>query len=208
MARPIARDANGRERLLAAAARLLLSGEGKVGSLSVARVCKEAGCTAPTLYHHFPDLSALVAAAGRRAFDDWAGAIEVGLGDEPDPRRRLTLRGQAYVEWAIQHQAAYRAMFPRFASSATPVQGPGPAFAALRTDVAAALGTTPGDPRVLTLALAHWAAVHGLATLAMATSPIPPAAWEAALDHLTAALGARLDEFAEHLETERSAVVP
>lgn len=198
MTRPLAGAANGCERLLDAAVRLLLAGNADAGSVSVARVCTAAGCTPPTLYHHFPDLSALVAAAGRKAFDDWARAIEDTLGDETDPRRRLTLRGQAYVDWAIHHQAAYRAMFPGFADSAAPAQGPGPAFAGLGNDVASALGTTPEDPRVLTIALAHWAAVHGLAGLAMATSTLPASVWAATLDHLTAALDAQVGHLAEH----------
>jgi AcrR family transcriptional regulator len=92
--------------------------QGKADRISVALGCEEAGCTPATVYHDFPHLPALLAAACRGAFDDWARAIDARIGDEADLRRRLRLRGQADVEWALEHQRAYRATFPASTSTA------------------------------------------------------------------------------------------
>jgi len=184
MARPPAGEANGRDRLLDAAWEALLRHGGPAGRISVAAVCAAAHCTPPTLYHHFADLPDLLLAAGRRAFDSWARGIDARVGDEPDPRRRLRARAEAYVEWACANPLAYRAMF----GVTTTSREPGPAFAGLLRDVAGLLAVEPDDPAVMPAALAHWAAVHGVASLAISAPAVPGVLWEQALDRLVSGL--------------------
>ena len=184
MARPPAAEANGRDRLLDAAWEALLRHGGSAGRISVAVVCEAAHCTPPTLYHHFSDLPDLLLAAGRRAFDAWAHGIDARVGDEPDPRRRLRTRAEAYLEWARANPLAYQAMFGVTSASTEP----GPAFAGLLRDVAGLLEARPDDPAVMPAALAHWAAVHGVASLAISAPEVPALLWEQALDRLVSAL--------------------
>ena len=184
MARPPAGEANGRERLLDAAWAALLHHRGSNGRISVATICAAARCTPPTLYHHFVDLPDLLLAAGSRAFAAWAVDIDGRVGDEPDPRRRLRTRAEAYVDWARANPAAYRAMFGVTTTSTTP----GRAFDSLLGDVAGLLGARPDDPAVLPAALAHWAAVHGVASLAISAPAVPEVMWDQALDRLVSGL--------------------
>jgi AcrR family transcriptional regulator len=184
MARPPAEEANGRARLVEAAWEALLHHGGPDGRISVATICAAARCTPPTLYHHFADLPDLLLAAGRRAFDAWAIDIDARVGDEPDPRRRLRTRAEAYVDWARANPLAYRAMFGVTTGSTEP----GPAFDSLLRDVAGLLGVRPDHPGVMPAALAHWAAVHGVASLANSAPAVQEDLWKLALDRLVSAL--------------------
>ena len=184
MARPPANEANGRERLLDAAWGALVHHEGSVGRISVAAVCAAAHCTPPTLYHHFTDLPDLLLAAGRRAFDVWVKGIDARVADEPDPRLRLRARAEAYLDWARANPLAYQAMFGVTTGSTEP----GPAFAGLLSDVAGLLEARPDDPVVMPAALAHWAAVHGVASLAISAPTVPQELWKQALDRLVSGL--------------------
>lgn len=184
MARPPAGEANGRDRLLDAAWEALVHHGGSVGRISVAAVCADAHCTPPTLYHHFADLPDLLLAAGRRAFDAWANGIDARVGIEPDPRRRLRTRARTYLDWALANPLAYQAMFGVTTASTEP----GPAFAGLLRDVAGLLEVPPDDPAVMPAALAHWGAVHGVASLAISAPAVPQELWEQALDRLVSGL--------------------
>jgi AcrR family transcriptional regulator len=183
-------EANGRDRLLDAAWTQLLLQRGSAGRITVAAVCAAAHCTPPTLYHHFADLPALLLATGRRAFDDWAQHMEARVGGQPDPRLRLRTRATAYLEWARANPVAYQAMFAgsgeRVGVGAS--AEPGPAFSGLLRDVAGLLGVSLDDPAVLPAAIAHWAAVHGVASLAISAPAVPDALWNDALDRLVSAL--------------------
>jgi AcrR family transcriptional regulator len=170
--------------LLDAAWEALVNDRASVGRISVAAVCAAAHCTAPTLYHHFANLPDLLLAAGRRAFDAWANGIDDRVGAEPDPRRRLRTRAEAYLDWAIANPRAYQAMFGVTTASTEP----GPAFAGLLGDVAGLLGGAPDDPVVMPAALAHWAAVHGVASLAISAPAVPRELWQQALDRLVSGL--------------------
>lgn len=211
MARPSGGGPSGRERLLDAVWRMLEE-HPDARALTVAAVCDRAGCTPPTLYHHFADLAALVAAASSRAFAAWAAQVEheigaahsaqhggEGPGDaghpgEPDraacadlePAQRLRRRGAAYVAWGVAHPAAYRALFltPGMGGG----DGPGHGFRELLADLAALAGTSPSDPALLPRALAHWSAVHGLTCLAITVPDLPTGLRDAAYDQLSGAL--------------------
>lgn len=194
MARPRAGEETGRQRLLDAAWSALEHTDGRTDRISVSSLCAAAHCTAPTLYHHFDDVPALLYAAGQRAFAAWSNDMAVRVGAERDPALRLRRRARAYLDWAQANPRAYQVLFgsfPAVAAAPTPGAGPGAGFLPLRDDVAALTGLPAEDPAVIPVALAHWAAVHGIASLAIQTTQVPAGWWDTALDVLVEALLAR-----------------
>ena len=199
MARPLAANATGRDRLLDAAWTELLHHRGSASRISVASVCAAARCTPPTLYHHFADLSALLLAAGRRAFDDWAERMEVQVGDQPDPRLRLRTRALAYLDGQGRIPWPTRRCSPGRPLRRSPDLPSRPCSAY----VAGLLGVPLDDPDVLPAAIAHWAAVHGVASLAISAPAVPEALWTDALDRLVSALTGRPARQVPALPTSR-----
>lgn len=190
MGRPKRGLGSGRGRLLDACWDLLVESAESGRAVTVAAVCRRAGCTPPTLYHHFDDLPTLRRAAGERAFGQWARRVEEGVAGSADPAERLRRRGAAYLQWGAQHPQAYRALF--LAPAAGPSGEPGPSgpaegFQALLADVAA-LGGGVGDSELLPVAMAFWSAVHGLTSLAVVSPGLPRALREAAYERLADAL--------------------
>lgn len=184
MARPTAGSDTGRERLLHAAWDCLADVRGESGRVTVAQVCGVAGCTPPTLYHHFNDLPSLLSAASERAFRNWAERIESAIGPDDEPSRRLRARALAYLEWGASNPRAYKALF----SSGTDARGPGVGFTRLVVDLARHWRVSEDDPRLQVRALAHWGAVHGLTLLSIDVPAIPAHVVTDALDVLARAL--------------------
>ncbi len=162
-----------RERLIDACWSLLTEAAADGPPPTVAAICARAGCTPPTLYHHFGDLDTLHHESCRRAFTEWAEVIEAQVDTAHDPAERLRRRGHAYVSWGVAHPQAYRVLFIDPRPAASPDDGLGAGFVALMADVAELCGRTPDDPRVLEISLAHWAAVHGLTCIAVRETALP-----------------------------------
>lgn len=185
---PAADSAVTRDALIQACWDGLLRSSSDGGTVTVASICRAAGCTPPTLYHHFANLEELRRSACGRAFEDWSRDIDQRLGVNDSPADRLRLRAQAYFDWGTANPAAYRVLF----LADTPVTGatsqPGRGFDALVADLATLMGRAPEDPFIATAALAHWAAVHGLTTFAITTPGVPADVWRHALDYLAATL--------------------
>jgi len=134
--RPPGSSANGKQRLLDACWDLLV--ELPVGErLTISAVCEKAGCTPPTLYHHFGDLAALERAASRRAYVAWSEDVETACASTTDPEERLLERGRAYLQWADEHVDAYHVLFSQPRKSQDPnAQGiEAPGFQALLNDL-------------------------------------------------------------------------
>ncbi|GGP43334.1 TetR/AcrR family transcriptional regulator [Saccharothrix coeruleofusca] len=162
-----------RERIVAAAAELLdETGDGT--AISLRSVARRAGIAAPSIYRHFPDRSAIVLAAVRRAFAELEAALRHGLaaaGD--DPRRRLFAVCDGYLDFARWHPERYRAMFGRARMPAPSGTSPTAADLAALGDgcltllrevleeCARAGHTTSAEP--ITGAVALWLGLHGLA---------------------------------------------
>ncbi len=191
--RPIGRPRAGesvgtRDALIGACWEALLANSPSGAPVTVTDVCRRARCTPPTLYHHFANLADLQRITCGIAFERWTRTLEHEIGALASPRERLRRRGHAYVQWGIANPAAYRVLFvhPRPA----PERGtePGHGFRPLLVDLGELLGREPSEPQVLTAALAHWSAVHGLTSLVLSNPDLPREAWEAVLDHLTRAL--------------------
>ncbi len=167
--RPKGDKANGRQRLLDACWELMVETE-QDHRLTIAAVCERAKCTPPTLYHHFGDLAALEREASRLAYDRWAAEVEERCIQEPDPAKRLQIRGQAYIEWAHHNNEAYTALFVRPQGDGTPHSRVG--MEHLVGDLAKLNHVDEVTEEVGTLAFNYWANIHGLACLTISAQQL------------------------------------
>lgn len=180
--RPPGGSADGKQRLLDACWNLLV--ELPVGErLTISAVCDRAGCTPPTLYHHFGDLSSLERAASRRAHAQWSDDVESACASNSDPEERLKLRGESYVRWANDHVDAYHALFsqPRKSNDPQAQDIMAPSFQGLLKDLGEIHDLPTSDEALLPLAFAYWSAVHGLASLSVTVPFFPKSAQDSAL---------------------------
>jgi AcrR family transcriptional regulator len=177
-----------RQRLIDTCWALLQEAAAAGAGVSVTRICQAAGCTPPTLYHHFGTLDDLKRTACEQAFDAWSAALENDIGHQESPVLRLRRRGQAYVSWGVGHPAAYRVLFLSPPLETVPGSTPGRGFEPLVADLAQWLGRDATDPAVMIAALAHWSAVHGLTSLVITNPQLPASIWHATLRHLSDSL--------------------
>ncbi len=190
--RPPGGSANGRERLLNACWDLMV--ELPVGErLTISAVCDRAGCTPPTLYHHFGDLASLERAASRRAFNVWIEDQQFGDNRASDPRERLVQHGQAYLQWAREHVDAYHALFsqPRRSPDPNAETAETPGFQTLLADLGEIHDLPASDPALVPLAFAYWSGLHGLATLPVTVPFFREQTRESVLEVMTHALVSR-----------------
>lgn len=184
--RPPGGSADGKQRLLDACWNLLV--ELPIGErLTISAVCDRAGCTPPTLYHHFGDLGSLERAASRRAHSAWSDELESACSSIDDPQDRLLHRGKAYLQWAHDHVDAYHVLFSQPRRSVDPnaetVKVPG--FQALLRDLEEIHDLPHSDPAALPLAFAYWTGIHGLASLAVTVPFFPKDVQESTLEIMT-----------------------
>lgn len=158
---------------------LRLLAERDVEGLSLREMAREVGVSATSVYRHFPDKTALMAALAREGLNRLATAQHAAAGGKEGSMAYFAATGRAYVRFALANPALFRLIFT---SSAT-LQETGEAEA-LRLLRANAAATLPGDAdpdRIEADALRAWALVHGLAML-MLDGQLP------ADDHLIEAL--------------------
>lgn len=168
--RPPGNQADGKQRLLDACWQLLV--EAETGErLTIAQVCERAGCTPPTLYHHFGDLASLELEATRQAYIRWNAVVVKEILHIKDPKKRLSAHGVAYAAWAHEHPDAYAIMFCRPGNEGPSITGPG--FSGLVASLAEIHGCDPDDPALLPAALTYWGLVHGLSTLQNSAQGLP-----------------------------------
>lgn len=184
--RPPGGSADGKERLLDACWNLLL--ELPMGErLTISAVCTRAGCTPPTLYHHFGDLASLERAASRRAYEAWSEDVESACSSETDPQERLMARGKAYLQWANDHVDAYHVLFSHPRKNHDPngsdIEAPG--FQALVRDLGEVHDLPASDASLVPLAFAYWSGIHGLASLAVTVPFFPKETQESVLEIMT-----------------------
>lgn len=164
-----------RGAILAAALRQL-EATGSPDRVTVAAIVDEARCTAPSLYHYWPNRELLLQEAGATGWAQFRANQSGAVLDHADPLERLRLRGRAYLEFSLARPSLFRVLFLE-----SPVSGPdqpraetGQALVELVADVTAAMATRqlrPADP--LTTALALWSAMHGVAALWAVTANLP-----------------------------------
>lgn len=101
-------SSDARERILDAAARLLVSA-GSEG-VSTRAVAAAAGVQAPTLYRLFGDKQGLLDAVAAHGYERYL-AEKHALAPTDDPMRDLRRGWDLHVEFGITHPASYRLMF-------------------------------------------------------------------------------------------------
>jgi AcrR family transcriptional regulator len=160
------------------AARSLIQAEG-VDQVSLRRVARELGVTAPALYAYIRDYDSLLAAVAAGQFRRMEQRFAAVGGD--DPIDRLRALGRTYVAHAREephlHRLAFR--YPPAALAGRAGGGFGPAteaFAAALAPIeeAIAAGLLVTDDPILT-ALTLWSAAHGVAEVLLMGIGLPDA---------------------------------
>lgn len=90
------------------AAKDLLAETGDEESVSVRAVAERVGVTTPSIYHHFADKAALIAAVCADVFAELDRRMEAAAAEETDPFVGLRARGEAYARFALEKPEHYR----------------------------------------------------------------------------------------------------
>ncbi len=157
--------------LIVAAAHDIVANEG-LDALSLRRVAKELGVTAPALYGHVHYKADLLRALAELEMARLLRAFE--RIDATDPLERVRLQARAYIEQALADPALFEVMFltrPDWANQPTVEELPAAtqAFAAGAAAIEAAIAAgqlRDEDPFMISLAL--WSASHGVASVVLA----------------------------------------
>lgn len=144
-----------------------------IEALTMRRLADDVGMQAPSLYKHWRDKDALLAALQERALASFLVVFEGSSGD-------LRSLGHAYRSWALAHPALYELATRRPLARDALTPGLEDAAAA---PLVAAVGGDEHQARVV------WAAAHGLVDLELADRFPPGADLDAAWDALAAAFG-------------------
>ena len=156
-------------RVLVSAA-LDLVNEGGVEALTLRAAARRAEVSPAAPYRHFPDKSALLAAVAELGFQSLRTALEGARGE--DALESLSNQGVAYVSFALAHPGQVRVMFgPEVSDKAqhpTLHESSAASFQSLVDTISAAQDggwVRRGPPESFATVL--WAAMHGLASLAL-----------------------------------------
>lgn len=162
MRRPLTRDA------ITRAAREILVAEG-LHAVSLRRVASALGVTAPALYAHVDDKRDLLQGIAEQEFEHMIERFRAL--DASDPLERIRAQSRAYISYACENPALFKAMFlfrPELTAEPRGEELPlaTKAFEAFAEPVRDAMraGLFPaGDEHMA--ALTVWTAVHGVATV-------------------------------------------
>ncbi|MER7745594.1 TetR/AcrR family transcriptional regulator [Streptomyces bacillaris] len=143
------------------AARELLEEDGSA-ALSLRAVARRAGVSATAPYRHYADREALVSAVAAEGYRELAGHLAQAH-PAPSTPDELAAVAVAYVRFALEHPALFRAMFaePCDPTSEERVAATEAISAYVRTIVHATFPGVDADALSTTV----WALVHGLAFL-------------------------------------------
>jgi AcrR family transcriptional regulator len=158
-----------------AAGRELLAETGSETAVSIRAVADRVGVTPPSIYLHFPDKEALLEAVCMEVFTKLDEAMEAAAQQAEGPFEALRERGLAYVRFALANPEEYRLALMRrqelhIGSDALEELAAKGAFAHLLDSVQECqrIGVFTAEDDPLQLALACWAAAHGVAALLIA----------------------------------------
>ncbi|MEU9735635.1 TetR/AcrR family transcriptional regulator [Streptomyces sp. NPDC048002] len=144
------------------AARELLEEDGSA-ALSLRAVARRAGVSPAAPYRHYTDRDALVSAVAAEGYRELAQQLAAAH-PEPSTPDGLAAVAVAYVRFALDHPALFRAMF---AEPCDPTSAERVAATAVMNDYVHGLvrDAFPGADDTDALATTVWALVHGLAFL-------------------------------------------
>jgi AcrR family transcriptional regulator len=90
----------------------LIDRAGSAEAVTLRAVAREVGIAAPSIYPHFADREAIMAAVVARVFDELAGAIKAGAAAAgPDPVDQLVAGCTGYVDFGLSQPARYGVLF-------------------------------------------------------------------------------------------------
>ena len=165
-----------REEILDAAGRLLLD-TGSVDAVSIRAVADAAGVTPPSIYLHFPDKDALMAAVCAVRFGEFDAYVDSAGAASDDPVESLLLRGRAYVRFGVENPEHYRILFMSRSDYGLDTPGHEAAAAAFEHLVGAVTACidsgafAPRDPTLVSIQL--WVTLHGLTSLLISKQGFP-----------------------------------
>ncbi|MFD7458785.1 MULTISPECIES: TetR/AcrR family transcriptional regulator [unclassified Streptomyces] len=144
------------------AARELLEEDGSAG-LSLRAVARRAGVSPTAPYRHYADRESLVSAVAAEGYRELAAHLTAAH-PAPSTPDDLAAVAVAYVQFAIEHPALFRAMF---AEPCDPTSAERVAATAVITEYVQGIvrDAFPGADDADALATTVWALVHGLAFL-------------------------------------------
>lgn len=142
----------------------LLEQEG-IGAVSMRRLAQALDVRASSLYHHFADKSALLAAVAEKGLGLLTAELEQAHAwADPDVHQQLRALGMAYREWALLHPRLYVLLF-----GSTPVEEqPSPIGHAVSAPMLAVATQLVGERRAVAATQVVWAFVHGFVMLELA----------------------------------------
>jgi AcrR family transcriptional regulator len=158
-----AEPADLRQRILDTA-RALLDEQG-AAALSLREVARRAGVTHQAPYHHFADRESILSELVAQGFDELARRLARAHAAGGDALATMVASGTAYVVFALDHPGVFRVMFR--ADLCDPARFAHVVDAGERAHVELRhlVRLVHGGPDDESLAMLHWAQVHGLASL-------------------------------------------
>jgi AcrR family transcriptional regulator len=180
-----------REEILAGATEVLEE-TGSEDAVTLRAVARRVGIAAPSIYAHFPDRDAIVAAIVDSAFGDFNTAIYAAIDQVTDPLARLRAGCAAYLRFAADRPNRYKLLFDRQDLLAEHEQPPPlrtESFTWLVRSVQACVEagvSQSSDPQLAGAAI--WAALHGYATLHARIEAFPWPAEDTMLDRIVCGL--------------------
>lgn len=145
---------------------LKLLAEREADDLGLREVAREVGVSATSVYRHFPDKSALLAALAGEGLTRLAIAQHVAAEAAGGGAAGFSATGAAYVRFALANPALFRLIFgnPRVAKMLEePPEGTPDAMAFLKANAATLADRKGVDARVIVAQA--WSIAHGLAML-------------------------------------------
>lgn len=158
---------HGSERLMAAARQLLIDGGPR--AVTVQGMAAMVGVSAPSLYRHFAGRDEVIARLQREGWSKFRAALATSL-KARGPLARLRACGQRYVEFGLENPQIYRLLFLSDEASRPPTKdeprvSPGLSMVVVLVRDCQRVGALSRRANPEDLAIAFWAASHGLVAL-------------------------------------------